>query len=125
MLAPPLRSLWATNSWDYNVDYYTLSHVSKFVDTGAMRIDSTSLDNNIETVAFKNPDGSKVLVLANFVNEAQEVKVQWGEQSLRYTLLPESMTTMTWNGSQVGSAATPIWFNNLENNDNSVPDILC
>ena len=63
-----------TNSWDYNVDYYTLGHISKFVDPGAQRIDSTSLDNNIETVAFKNPDGSKVLVLANLVNEAQEVK---------------------------------------------------
>ena len=56
-----------TNSWDYNVDYYTLGHISKFVDPGAQRIDSTSLDNNIETVAFKNPDGSKVLVLANLV----------------------------------------------------------
>lgn len=107
-----------TNSWDYNVDYYTLGHVSKFVDPGAQRIDSTSLDNNIESVAFKNPDGSKILVLANLVNEAQEVKVQWGEQSFRYTLLPESMTTMTWNGTQVGNAAAPIWFNNFENNDN-------
>lgn len=107
-----------TNSWDYNVDYYTLGHISKFVDPGAQRIDSTSLDNNIETVAFKNPDGSKVLVLANLVNEAQEVKVQWGEQSFRYTLLPESMATMTWNGNQVGNAASPIWFNNLESNNN-------
>ena len=107
-----------TNSWDYNVDYYTLGHISKFVDPGAQRIDSKSLDNNIETVAFKNPDGSKVLVLANLVNEAQEVKVQWGEQSFRYTLLPESMATMTWNGNQVGNAASPIWFNNLESNNN-------
>lgn len=69
-------------------------------------------------MAFKNPDGSKVLVLANLVNEAQEVKVQWGEQSFRYTLLPESMATMTWNGNQVGNAASPIWFNNLESNNN-------
>ena len=36
-----------TGNWEYNVDYYTLGHVSKFVDPGAVRIDSTSLDGNI------------------------------------------------------------------------------
>lgn len=107
-----------TGNWEYNVDYYTLGHVSKFVDPGAVRIDSTSLDGNIETVAFKNPDGGKVLVLANLQDAAQTVKIRWGDRSMTYTMLPESLVTMTWSGAQTGTDTEPIWFNNLENNTN-------
>ena len=107
-----------TGNWEYNVDYYTLGHVSKFVDPGAVRIDSTSLDGNIETVAFKNPDGGKVLVLANLQDAAQTVKIRRGDRSMTYTMLPESLVTMTWSGTQTGTDTEPIWFNNLENNTN-------
>ena len=107
-----------TGNWEYNVDYYTLGHVSKFVDPGAVRIDSTSLDGNIETVAFKNPDGGKVLVLANLQDAAQKVKIRWGGRSMTYTMLPESLVTMTWSGTQTGTDTEPVWFNNLENNTN-------
>ena len=107
-----------TGNWEYNVDYYTLGHVSKFVDPGAVRIDSTSLDGNIETVAFKNPDGGKVLVLDNLQDAAQTVKIRWGDRSMTYTMLPESLVTMTWSGTQTGTDTEPIWFNNLENNTN-------
>lgn len=101
-------------TWEKNVDYYTLGHVSKFVDPGAYRIDSTSLDNNIETVAFKNPDGSKVLVLANLVANDQTIKILWGNQSLNYNIPAESMVTMKWSGTQAENSIAPIWFNNLE-----------
>lgn len=107
-----------TGDWEYNVDYYTLGHISKFVDPGAVRIDSTSLDGNIETVAFKNPDDGKVLVIANLQDTTQTIKVRWGNRSVAYTLLPESLVTMTWAGTQTGNADKPIWFNNLESNTN-------
>lgn len=111
------RGLITINSdgtWSKNVDYYTLGHVSKFVDPGAYRIDSTSLDNNIETVAFKNPDGTKVLVLANLVDHEQIIKILWGNQSFTYNIPAESMVTMKWSGVQSGSTPSPIWYNNLE-----------
>ncbi len=107
-----------TNSWEYNVDYYTLGHISKFVNPGAVRIESTSLDNNIETVAFKNPDGTKVLVLTNLIASAQNIKVLWGNQSFTYQIPAESMVSMKWSGTQASSALQPIWYNNLESNQN-------
>ena len=121
------RGLITINSdgtWSKNVDYYTLGHVSKFVNPGAHRIDSTSLDNNIETVAFKNTDGSKVLVLTNLINQAQEVKIKWGNKSVTYTMPAESMVTMIWEGTQEGSAPEPVWFNNLESNTEFLCDSL-
>jgi len=42
-----------------NVEYYVLGHLSKYVQTGAYRINSNSFGSgSIEDVAFKNPDGS-------------------------------------------------------------------
>jgi glucosylceramidase len=42
----------------YNVEYYALGQASIAVVPGAHRIDSTTTDGGIETVAFVNPDGS-------------------------------------------------------------------
>ncbi|MBA2286614.1 MAG: glucosylceramidase, partial [Ktedonobacteraceae bacterium] len=49
----------------YNGDYYALGHASKFLQPGATRIDSSAGSNSVSDVAFKNPDGSKVLVVYN------------------------------------------------------------
>lgn len=113
-----LITIYSTGGWDYNVDYYTLGHISKFVDPDAYRIDSTSLDNNIETVAFINPDGSKVMVMTNLLDTSQSMKIKWGNYSASYMIPAESMVTLRWNGTQIGTTAAPIWFNNFENNIN-------
>jgi glucosylceramidase len=107
-------------SWFPNVDYYTLGHVSKFVDPGSVRIGSTSLDGNLESVAFKNPDGSKVLVLVNLTAQAQEAKILWGNDSFTYEISAETLVTFVWEGNQNGKTLQPIWFNNLEDNTNYV-----
>lgn len=103
-----------TGDISYNVDYYTLGHVSKFVEPGAYRIDSTSLQNNVETVAFKNPDGSKVLVMSNRTNAQKDVKVRWGSKAFTYQLPAEAAVTFKWTGIQDGRTIQPVWYNNLE-----------
>ena len=45
--------------------YYYIGHFSKYVAKGAKRIGSSKFGNDIETVAFKNPDGSIVSVVLN------------------------------------------------------------
>ena len=55
-----------TGAYSLSEDYYYWSHFSKFVEPGAVRIASTDLNNgSIETVAFRNPNGSIVLVAVN------------------------------------------------------------
>lgn len=103
-----------TGDISYNVDYYTLGHVSKFVEPGAYRIDSTSLQNDVETVAFKNPDGSKVLVMSNRTAAQKDVKVRWGSQAFTYQLPAEAAVTFKWTGTQDGRTIQPVWFNNFE-----------
>ncbi len=45
--------------------YYYIGHFSKFVKKGAVRIASSKWTNALDTVSFKNPDGSIVSVVLN------------------------------------------------------------
>jgi glucosylceramidase len=53
-----------------NLEYYALGHLSRFVRPGAVRIASTSADGAIETVAFRNPDKSTVVLAYNASDKA-------------------------------------------------------
>jgi len=56
----------ATGAWAPSEDYYYWSQFSKFVAKGAVRVDSTDLGvGSLQSVAFRNPDGTMVLVVLN------------------------------------------------------------
>jgi glucosylceramidase len=84
-----------------NVEYYALAHASKFVDPGAVRVGSNSVAGGIETVAFRNPDGSKVLIALNNSNASNTFKVSWNAQSFNYTLPAGALATYKWNTSDI------------------------
>jgi glucosylceramidase len=85
----------------YNVEYYVLGHASKFVAPGARRIGSTSFNpGGVESVAFRNPDGSKALIVLNGAwSGSAEVKVRWAGQSFKYTLPAGTLVTFTWGAA--------------------------
>jgi glucosylceramidase len=88
----------------YNAEYYVLGHLSKFVQPGAVRIDSTGYgDGGIQNVAFRNPDGTIVLVAVNS-GGTQNFQVSYGGQSFGYNLPAGAMATFTW---PAGGGTTP------------------
>ncbi|MGW6929003.1 ricin-type beta-trefoil lectin domain protein [Lentzea sp. NPDC054927] len=83
----------------YNAEYYVLGHLSKFVQPGAVRIDSTGYgEGGIQNVAFRNPDGRIVLVALNSGGQ-QSFRVSYGGQTFGYTLPAGAMATFTWPGT--------------------------
>ncbi|MET7423941.1 RICIN domain-containing protein [Dactylosporangium sp. NPDC005555] len=91
----------------YNAEYYVLGHLAKFVKPGAVRIDSTNYgQGGIENVAFRNPDGSIVLVAVNS-GGAQNFQVSYGGSSFGYNLPGGSMATFTWPGGPVTPTSQP------------------
>lgn len=60
----------------------------------------------MESVVFKNPDGSIVLVVLNVSGSNQSLKVRWTGQAFTYTVSPTSLTTLTWTGT-IGPTSTP------------------
>ncbi|WP_407653840.1 RICIN domain-containing protein [Archangium lipolyticum] len=88
-----------------NEDYYVWAQLAKVVRSGAVRIASTfQADGGIQTVAFKNPDGSLALVALN-TNDTSTItfKVRWSGQSFDYTLPPRSVASFKWGGSGGGT----------------------
>ncbi|MBC2607081.1 glycoside hydrolase family 30 protein [Pelagicoccus albus] len=96
------------NQVTYHAQYYLLGHLSKFVRPGAVRIASPSWIGDVETVAFRNLDGSKVLVAANRSYTDRSIRVEWMGESFGYALPARSMMTFRWN--ETG----PDWYTRLE-----------
>jgi glucosylceramidase len=90
-----------------DAEYYALGQLSRFVQPGAVRIASTSFgttgwNGEVMDVAFRNPDGSTVLVAHNENDNAQAFAVQEGSQRFTYTLPGDSLATFVWHGNLVG-----------------------
>ena len=86
----------ATGDATMNEEFYTIAHASKFVRPGAVRIDSVSLNEQLETVAFQNPDGSKVLITLNPGNSVRSFRIVEQEQHFDYQLPGKSVATFVW-----------------------------
>jgi len=81
-----------------NVEYYVLGHAAKFVQPGALRIDSNSFGHgSIEDVAFQNPNGSIVLLVLNSGGTGA-FNVSWKGQSFVYNLPAGALVTFVWRG---------------------------
>jgi glucosylceramidase len=104
-----------------NAGYYIVGHASKFARPGAVRI-ASNISGNIQNVAFKNADGTKVLIALNTGGSSQSFKVKWGAESFTYTLGAGAVVTFKWAGTQstggggtnppIGQTITLKGFNN-------------
>jgi glucosylceramidase len=79
-----------------NEEYYALAHASRFVLPGARRIGSTTGVVGVEDVAFRNEDGSTVLVAVNTAPEARTFGVRLPDRSFSYTLPAGAVATFRW-----------------------------
>lgn len=96
----PLVTVSETNgAVTYDIEYYTLGQFSKFVQPGATRVYSSNALGFV-SVAFKNPDGSKVLVVYNETRGPKSFQAVWGAQKFTYQLPSLSGATFTWSGTQ-------------------------
>ena len=77
------------------VAYYVLGHVSKFVPSGSIRIDSNNLDT-LPNVAFKTPDGKEVLIVANPGDASQNFAVRYKGKAFTTSLGAGSVGTYVW-----------------------------
>jgi glucosylceramidase len=81
----------------YTEDYYAVGHASRFVHTGATRIDSSDFGREgLETVAFQNKDGSIVLIVLNNMNKDEDFAIRWNGKIARATLSGGSLATYVW-----------------------------
>lgn len=84
----------------YRFYYYMYGHFMKYIDRGAARIDSTS-SKNMPNVAFRNPDDSIVLVVANPGRKTQKLSIAWKNLGLETELAAKSIAALVWKPSDL------------------------
>jgi len=78
-----------------NVSYYTLAHASKFVPAGSVRIASNLLPT-LPNVAFKTPEGQKVLIVLNNSDKTETFNIEFNEKIATTSLNSGSVATYVW-----------------------------
>jgi glucosylceramidase len=61
--------------------FHYIAHFSKFVRAGARRITLKNDEKTLQKIAFANPDGSRVLIVVNPTDAAQDVTIAIGDES--------------------------------------------
>lgn len=79
-----------------NVAYYIIGHISKFVPPGSVRIHSTT-PAPITSVAFKRPDGKKVLLVLNEGSSAATFNIRYKGQWAATSLDAGAVATYMWD----------------------------
>ena len=91
-----------TKEVTYTGLYYYMAHFSKFIKTGAYRINSTGDSKQLNFAAFKNTDGSIVLNIINNGNDT-DCNITWMNKVAVQKLKGHSITTLKWDVSPVKS----------------------
>jgi glucosylceramidase len=79
-----------------NPEYYALAQASRFVRPGASRIAATNEPGGVETVAYANPDGSRVLLAFNAGKVARDLSVAADGSHFAYRLAASAAVTFRW-----------------------------
>lgn len=77
------------SSIERNVAYYIIAQASKFVASGSIRIESTSI-KGLENVAFLRPDGKLVLIMLNEKGNEVEFAISFRGKSILSSMKPSS-----------------------------------
>jgi glucosylceramidase len=95
----------STGNVTYSNDYYILGQFSKFVVPGAYHVASSiPTSGNVTDVAFKDPNGNRVVVAYNSGSSSSTLKVNWDKtQSFSYTLPAGATVSFVWSGTTSGT----------------------
>ncbi|MBV9961460.1 MAG: glucosylceramidase, partial [Parafilimonas sp.] len=88
-------ALTITDNVTRNASYYIIAHAAKFVPAGSVRIASTNI-SGLTSVAFKTPQGKKVLIALNEGISATSFNIQYQNRSAFITLAPKAAATYVW-----------------------------
>jgi glucosylceramidase len=78
-----------------NLAYYAIAHASKFVRPGSVRVASNEVEELIN-VAFKTPDGKRVLIVANTGTQTKIFNIKYKGKAALATLEAGSVGTYVW-----------------------------
>ena len=90
----PVHADTRTGKLIYTNAYYYIGHFSKFIRPGAKRIGASSSRTQLQTTAFKNPDGSIAVVVMNNADKKLPYFLWMKGQVASMESMPHSISTL-------------------------------
>ena len=78
--------------------YYTLSHFSRFIRPGAVRIGFNHSDEELMVTAAKNPDGSIAVIAFNPAGESKGIKLSHQKKTFEFAISGKAIQTILIQG---------------------------
>lgn len=78
------------------LSYYYIGHFSRYVRRGARQVLSTRYTDQIETAAFLNPDGERVVILLNKTNNPVTVALREAGVGVSVTMEAHTIRTFVY-----------------------------
>ncbi len=92
----PIHANTKTGELIYTNSYYYIGHFSKFIKPGAKRIVSAASRSQLLTTAFKNVDGSFVVIVMNLSSNKTQYFLLQNGKAAEGTALPHSISTLVF-----------------------------
>jgi len=90
----PVHANLSKDELIYTNSYYYIGHFSKFIQPGAERIASSSNRDVLQTTAFKNPDGTIVVIVLNTTEKEMSYKLWCQGNAADMRSLPHSIVSI-------------------------------
>lgn len=74
--------------------YYYVGHFSKYVRPGALRIEHSNLNPQLQSVAFQNVDGTIAIIILNETDQLQEYVITYEGKTYEVTMNEHSINTV-------------------------------
>lgn len=83
---------YETGRFHYNYEYYEMKHASRYIRPGAVCLGVSG--SHDQALAFRNPDGSLVLLIAETEGRAENVTIKAGSRSVKVHIPASSLSTV-------------------------------
>ena len=83
---------YETGSYRYNYEFYEMKHISHYVQPGAVYLGTSG--SMEEAMAFRNPDGSIVVLVAEKTGEPRKLTITAGKKNVTVNVPANSVSTI-------------------------------
>ncbi len=92
----PIKANEAGDDYEKKLSYYYIGHFSRYIKEGANLVWSSCYTDRIDSAAFVNPDGERVVILLNKTDDELPISVKEAASSVDLSLKPHSIQTLRY-----------------------------
>ena len=93
----PIKALESGKNYEKKLSYYYIGHLSRYIKEGARLIWSSCYTKDLDTAAFVNPTGERVVVIMNSSDKNVPLVIKENDTSVDLMMAPHSIKTVIYD----------------------------